>query len=60
MRRLRIVEPCQLVLVSEAHREESAALVWAALAERARGTALAALARMIAAGVIDDAGEEVS
>lgn len=60
MRRLRIVAVCQLELLPVSGGPD-AAVVWAALPERNRAATLAVLARMIAAGIVDDdAGEEAS
>jgi hypothetical protein len=61
MRRMRIVAPCQLGLLSEGlDPDPDAGLVWAMLPEHNRETVLALLAQMIGTGIIDDdeAGEE--
>lgn len=57
MRRLRIVAACQLELLPAPGGPDPAG-VWAALPERNRATTLAVLARMIAAGIVDDDAEE--
>lgn len=56
VRRLRIVPPCQLELVSQPRPDAN--VVWASLPERNRETALGLLASMVATGIAfeDSAG----
>ncbi|MDQ6615607.1 MAG: hypothetical protein M3083_12910 [Actinomycetota bacterium] len=57
MRRLRIATPVQLELVVQP-RAQGRPEVWGGLSEAAQVRVIALLARMIARGVVGDAGEE--